>query len=479
MTDIFETSDAQRPINSVEMAQLNVWCDPQPLIAEDMKPQEFPLEAMLSLKCAIEDIHKATQAPIGLVAASVLSVANFAAAASYNVILHGGVHRPVSLMIITRGESGERKSAVDSLASKGVDQFQEAQMRSYRIACAEYDVGTEKEAPGSLPLHRLSNATLPGIEKAFERGPSTLYLCSDEAGRILGGHSLKAENKTASFAALSDFWDGKTVSRIYRGNDKQYAEASYLKDCRLCMHLLGQPEVLKPLFTDNMARGQGILARAMIHSPPSSIGRRFATEDEYIRPALTGAADSFASRIEDLLRLKPKRDVRTFDVCRKAIALERGAVSVIVAYSNEVEGLMGDGQKFCEARSFVNKSAEQAGRIAATLAVYDGSKEINRTQMEAAVKIARYFAQETVRMLLDANDDPVLRDASNIAHWVAAFIKENNRGPNHRELTRGKQAARKANRRDPALKVLTENGWLKQHSGIYQLNPKLNLFVGQ
>ena len=473
MIDDDKTTDMKNPINGVEMANLEVWPDPQKLISDDMKPNEFPVDAMLSLKGAVEDIHKATQAPIGLVSASVLSVANFAAAACFDVVLHGSVSRPIALMIITEGLSGERKSGVDALASKGVDRFQEAEMRAYRFACAEYDVGESKEPPGPMPLFRVSNATLPGIEKAFEQGPSTLYLCSDEAGRILGGHSLRAENKTAAFAALSDHWDGKSVSRIYRGTDRKHADASYLKDCRLCMHLLAQPEVLKPLLTDSLARGQGILARAMIHSPPSNIGRRFSTEDEYMHPKLTGAADEFASRIEELLKRKPKRDTQTFDVYRPTITLDSDALSVIVSYSNEIEGMMGDGQQFCEARSFVNKSAEQAGRIAATLAAYESSTEINRSQMEAAVAIARYFARETVRMLDFASDNSAAQDALIIARWIAAFTKKNGRNPNRREVSRGAQAARQATRGEPALKILVEHGWLKRNPKNYQLNPKL------
>lgn len=477
MTDDTKTNDGVNQTKSVELAQVKVWPDPQPLFPDDMKPSEFPIDSMLSMRACVEDIQSATQAPVGLVSASVLSVANFAGSASHNVVLHGGFLRPLSLMIITQGVSGERKSAVDALASQGIDRFQDAEMCRYRVACAKVDTEPDHEEPGPVPLVRVTNATLPGIEKAFEQGPSAIYLCSDEAGRILGGHSLKAENKTAAFAALSDYWDGKTVTRIYRGNDRNRADASYLKDCRLCMHLLGQPEVLKPLLTDQMARGQGILARAMLHSPPSNIGHRLSTVGDYLKPKTTGAANAFSSKIEEMLRRKPTRDSMTHSVARETITLNIEAAEIMVAYLNEVESKMADGERFSEARSFVNKSAEQAGRIAATLAVFEEAKEIEQTHMEAAVQIARYFAYETVRMLEVVYVDSVLQDAVSIASWISSEIQDKGRNPNHRTLTRGPQAARSSARRNPALRILKEYGWLKMQSGVYHLNPKLEEFA--
>lgn len=461
------------PNNSIELANLNHWGTPKPLIPEEMKPIEFPVGAMGAMKPAIEDIANATKAPKALVAASVLSVANFAAAASYDVELFGRRIRPISMIIITRGESGERKSAVDARATRGIERFQEAQMRSYRVACAEFDAGAISQHPGPIPIIRLSNGTFPGIEKAFEQGPSALYLCSDEAGRILGGHSLKTENKVATFAALSELWDGTAISRIYRGNDKSRAEISYIKDCRLCVHLLAQPSILKPLLADTVAQGQGIFARALLHSPRSNIGHRFMTVEEYTQLTSTGAADVFAAKIEDMLRSKPDRDVSSHDVQRKVMRLSEAAIFVMVNYVNEVERLMADGARFSEARAFVNKSPEQAARIAATIAAFEECDQISEIQMSSAVKIARYFMVESVRLLDHVVDESSLKDALTIAKYVDDFANRERRFPTKREVERGPRAAKDKSRRLPAFQILIDFGWLKHMNGACHLNPNL------
>lgn len=449
------------------------WPDPQSLQAPDGVPTEFPLEAMADLQPVIEALQVATQAPVGLVAASVLSVANFAAFAIADVSLWGGVPRPISLMILTEGVSGERKSTVDALATIGVDQFQQEQLASWRVLKDMYAAGETETDPGPPPFVKLTEATLQGIEAGFVQGPAAQYLATDEAGRFLGGYSMKMENRIASISALSQHWDGRTLTKRLRGAGNQIGETTHLHGCRLGVHLLGQKEVLQPFLSDPVARGQGILARFLLHAPGSTIGTRHVTPEHFNTPAVSHAVSGFADRVCAMLKRAPDRDLTSMQVERLVLKLTDEAVDELVDFGNQVEFDMRPGGELAQVRNFVNKAPEQAGRIGATMAVMAGQDRVEASSMRSGIAIASYFLNETRRLASRAEEDPLVEKAEKLVQWLSGPQRN---GCRISEVLRlGPSCVRQKRVRDDVLEFLQNKDWIRaEHERIF-LNPKARL----
>ncbi|WP_146740174.1 DUF3987 domain-containing protein, partial [Hyphomonas sp. GM-8P] len=82
---------------------------------------------------------------------------------------------------------------------------------------------------------------------------------------------------------------------------KDKSETLTANDCRLAVHLQAQPVALQPFLADPMAKGQGLLARCLIHKPASTIGTRIMTLEEWQTDGMTVEVQSFAMRVKALL----------------------------------------------------------------------------------------------------------------------------------------------------------------------------------
>ncbi len=92
---------------------------PEPLRAPLPPAEHYPVEALGNvLGGAARALHESIKAPLALCAQSVLAAASLAAQAHYDVRLPWGQRRPLSLFLLTVGESGERKSAVDDVVHR-------------------------------------------------------------------------------------------------------------------------------------------------------------------------------------------------------------------------------------------------------------------------------------------------------------------------------------------------------------------------
>lgn len=449
------------------------WPDPQSLQEPDDVPTEFPVEAMADLQPVIEAIQVATQAPVGLVAASVLSVANFAAFAIADVRLWGGIPRPISLMILTEGVSGERKSTVDALAMMGVDQFQKEQIASWRVLKDLYGAGETEADPGPPPFVKLTEATLQGIEAGFTQGPAAQYLATDEAGRFLGGYSMKMENRVASISALSQHWDGKTLTKRLRGTGNQTGETTHLQGCRLGVHLLGQREVLQPFLSDPISRGQGVLARFLLHAPGSTIGSRHMTAEHFNTPAVSHAVSEFADRVRAILKRAPDREPATGQIKRMVLSFTEEAVDELVVFGNRIEFDMRPDGELAEVRNFVNKAPEQAGRVAATMAIMAGQNQVEAGAIRSGIAIASYFLAETCRLASQTEEDPLIRKAEKLAKWLSDPLRA---ACSLSDVLRlGPGCVRQKRVRDDVLEFLKDKNWVRvEHDRLY-LNPKVRM----
>ncbi len=103
-----------------------------PLQREFALPNSFPFDALGPiLGPAAQKIHEVVRAPDSICGQSILATAAFVTQPHGNVHIDGRVH-PISLFLLTVAESGDRKSAVDSIALEAVREYEKQLLGAYK-----------------------------------------------------------------------------------------------------------------------------------------------------------------------------------------------------------------------------------------------------------------------------------------------------------------------------------------------------------
>lgn len=195
----------------------------QPILLEVGDRPTFPVNALGPLRRAVEYIQIRSSAPIEIAAQSVLAVTSSVVQgfADVNRELLGGVS-PLSSYFITIAESGERKSACDSLARKPLDDFERQYHRlfaeahrQWKVLSSRYEAEFEQyqqlrkmdkgqqldpgddapiePVPPLSPQRYSTEPTIEGLIKLFGKSHPAHAILSDEGGQFLGGYSMSAE----------------------------------------------------------------------------------------------------------------------------------------------------------------------------------------------------------------------------------------------------------------------------------------------
>ncbi len=228
-----------------------------------------------------------------------------------------------------------------------------------------------------------------------------------------------------------------------------------------------QPVALQPFLADPMAKGQGLLARCLIHKPASTIGTRIMTLEEWQTDGITVEVQSFAMRVKDLLGRPVNRDDGA--VQRELLPLTTEAMRALVDYANEVERSLAPAGDLEGMSDLVNKVQEQAARIAGTFAAFADQMEVSGCTMEGAIRVARYFLSETVRLASIGPQDAAAKDALTVAAW----LHERKGAVPCKTYSRcGPKKLRKIINRQEAFSLLKDANWMRETNGMLELNPK-------
>lgn len=458
---------------------------PTPLLREMPEAGPFPVDALGSLAQPTKAIARATEAPVAMCAASVLAAVSLAAQGLRDVeTLHGA--SPASLFLLTVAESGERKSTADRLAMKGVRDYEaelrviyDIELKMWRDTHALWksayariindkkaDNASKRadlqalgpEPPAPLKPHIVaSTPTIEGIVKHLPELRPSLGIMSEEGGAMIGGHSMKSENRLATCASLSAMWDGSPLDR-WRAGDGVEAFVGR----RFAVHLLVQPIAAQELLSDPMANGQGLLARFLTCRPPSRIGMRVKMEKD---PAAEMQIADFAANIKALLsRDLPLTDGHRNELAPPLLPLADDARGVLVEFARQVEESQAQGGPFEDIRAFASKAAEHAARIAAVLTIYadPDATEVTEETMVGAVELATFYVEEAARLADAAIVPPEVADAERMRRWLLTSWSEPcisagiaaQRGP-----------FKVTDRARKALRHLEKHGWVVEDNG--------------
>lgn len=458
---------------------------PQPLVREIPEGMAYPVDALGALAPIVKAVQDRTQAPVAIAAQSALACASLAVQGFADVETLVG-QSPCSLYCLTIAASGERKSACDKFVMGAVREFEADRVDDYRIALARHDKEQKlwnkkqerllKEAAGKgpkaaealadldamnpspvppvLPFLIATEPTFPGLVKLFGKGRPALGLFTDEGGAFVGGHAMNSDNKLATVAGLSGFWDGTPINRT-RVEDG----VSTLCGRRLASHLMIQPIAARPMLADPVISQQGFLARFLIVEPVSAIGTRLQRGHS---PGSDVAISAFKAKLRTVLEAElPLRDGHRNELQPGLLSLTADAREILTQYYENTEKEQATGGSLAHVRAYASKSAEQAARIAGVLALWENqnAQSIDAKTMVDGVKLAQFYLSEASRLADGAMVSLEIERAEMLRKWLLEAWGETN--VLLREIMRkGPNALRESPVAKAAIKLLVEHGWL-------------------
>jgi hypothetical protein len=397
------------------------------------------------------------------------------------------------MFLLTIGESGERKSAVDDVTG-APHREHEAKLASayeHELECYEIEKKAWQDAQNELgkkkgskrermeryeelgrppdcpvpPFLLVEEPTYEGLVKLYGEGVPSLGLFSDEGGRFIGGHALNSDNALKTAAGLSDLWGGKAISRV-RSGDKR---AKYYHR-RLSMHLMMQGVVAEELLANRILTQQGLMSRCLLAWPSSTVGTRLYQQQDIYRQPEFIAYRRHLHRI--LQRPMPINADRRGELSLRSIPLNHEAYQLWVKFHDYVETSMATGGEYEAIRGFAGKAPEHAARIAGVLQLVGNpdTPEIDAAHMVDGIDLAQYYLTEALR-LHDMNvTDPNIVLAERLLEWLKCnWVKRPEAAGNIISLPdiyqHGPNAIRDAKTARRIAKVLEEHHHLERLDG--------------
>jgi hypothetical protein len=287
---------------------------------------------------------------------------------------------------------------------------------------------------------------------ALANGWPSMGIFSDEGGRFIGGYSMSADQQVKTAAGLSSLWDGKPISRMRSGDG-----AMLLYGRRVSMHIMVQPQVSNLLFSNRMLIEQGLMSRALVAFPDTTIGDRpYVSENVLNDPAMI----AYQARMKAILDAPlPLVEGEANELEPRSITLDDDAKAVWVQFHDHIEALCKAGRELAPVRGFAAKAAEHAARIAGILTLFDdlSAMTIDQAHLEAGIELAQYYIGEALRLFNGAQDDPDLLLAEELLGWI-----QERGGLIYARLVYhdGPNAIRNKNDAQRILKVLEDHRWI-------------------
>ncbi|RIH88892.1 hypothetical protein Mlute_00499 [Meiothermus luteus] len=470
-----------------------LWPEPLPLYRDPEAPELFPLGALGPLEAVARETLRVVQAPNALVGASFLAAASMATQGLANVVLDGRTY-PLNLYLLTIAESGERKSAVDEVATAPIRERQKAlhlaQQEEYtrwqgqmavweaerkrlladkRKGRAEKDAALEELGPPPPEpwsgIMLTGEPTLEGLVKLLAVGWPAVGLFSSEGGSFLGGYAMARDHRLRTIAGLSELWDGRPIDRVRAGDG-----ATLLFNRRLALHLMAQPEVARTLLSDPLAQGQGILARMLTAAPLSTAGGRYYVAEDI---AETPAYQAYAARLANILEALKRRvlddpESKKRGLELRPLPLHSEAKRLWTAFHDHVErNIPGD---LAPIRALASKLPEHALRLAGVLALFSNPEapQLNREAVERGIVLAQFYGAEALRLVGGYRIPRELLLAGEVLAWVVEHCKAKGRRVFHlAEVYQfGPAGVRSAAKAREVLRILEAHHYIAPRTGF-------------
>lgn len=389
----------------------------------------------------VTDVTRATQAPIELVTSVALAAAAVAVQHNCTVQRKPGLDGPTSLNVLVICDPGERKSAVQSLVFKGINDLQNSwqhvaseEAKRFKI---EHSVWSDKVKLARSDLKRAARKHIAQdelenrlrdllmaepkptkarrivyVDTTPEALLSGLHECGNSAALVHDEFGQFTSGPMASkLPLLNSLWSGMDATV-----DRKTSDSFVLKDARLTCLFQAQPAVFKRFIAKQgeQARGNGFLSRTLLGFPASIQGWRVETY-EVACPKL----DWFYERCKALLSRSEQR------VLKFSPAAQARWYDIAAFYEQQMQP---DGM-FYDMKDFASKAAENIARVAAVLHAFDtdNSDEISDEVLFAAINLVAWHAEQYRNLLNSTN--PLVekqRKMTELYNWIASTLMSRN-----------------------------------------------------
>jgi hypothetical protein len=400
-------------------AVLDCYSEEKEETQEPLKPEPFPFSSLpVNTSLYAQELADKNMVSDAIVGSSILAICSLTVQENTKIKTgHGGSH-PLSLYILSVAESGEGKTTIESRLKTPVDEKEREDYKTYR---QEFDIASHRlkqweEEKKKIPADEIreffkknpkpklppdpkiimSDVTIEGMLKQFNRGKDSLGLFTSEGVKVFGGYSMRDGKEMHTIGTLSSLWDGEPIERT-RGADN---EGMKIFDKHLTSNILIQNQPFSKIWSNELFQAQGILARFLICQPTPKAGSRIRGLDALVFEH----ADDFNNRVKQLLEKDSEEELRELKLSPDAHRLN-------IEYYNEVELESGIGGRYQDIRPFASKTAEQARRIAGVITLFEGSSssEIDEGAMKKGITLARWYLNEALRIsnedILDAQEE--------------------------------------------------------------------------
>jgi hypothetical protein len=428
------------------------------LLSPSMKDRgapAYPLHALGPLAPACEAIAEAGQVQPAMVGQCLLGAASLLTQGLFNVDTLTG-KAPLSLYLLTLGDSGDGKTTAQRPALASVNEWQRQQARRHTddLKAFERAKGTRKkgddapELPTS-PFRLVADCTVEGLRRDLDTGPCSQGVFSDEAAAILSGYGMSADHRSKTAGVYSKLWDDGhlSVSRVTGGRVERYGR-------RVALHWLIQPMAAAEAIGDPLLSALGFWPRFLAAWPDPQaprLARGFL-------PGTLPAVRAYWQRCDDLLAVALPDDAGDCN----AIPLADDARALLGQAFERFEraGKRGSLQVV---KPFALRATEQACRIAGVLSAFDGCDVVTAEAARGALALVAY-SLETWRAIIDEGAaDQSGATALRLYDWLTAR-------PGWREslaviVNGGPACVRSKDKRDAALALLQDAGLVEVIAG--------------
>jgi hypothetical protein len=348
----------------------------------------------------------------------------------------GDYFMPVSLFLLTEGDSGSGKSRTVKLSHKELVNYQNDKRKEYKTLEDEWKAQKASTPKKDLELWLLENpkpkqtillvksGTIQGFLDNMLIGNTTdIAWSTAEAALFLSGHSLTSDTAKSNISQLCDIWSDGSFDRLLSPR-YDTIEQNSMNGVRFTLDLQGQPPVIAPALNDEAMNGQGLLPRFLFAFPDNMNGKIVYNTDERLdaKPDQDPRLQAYWQRckalldpIADSVNTDNEGNIIRFNMPFK----DRQARKALANYQTDKESQLCKGGKLEKYASYARRLHENASRIASILAYFDGKRVISADDIHRASLLTDYSIAERMRY----TDKPQAgdNDAQKLISWLVNY----------------------------------------------------------
>ena len=411
----------------------------------ESKATRYPIEAWGDEGTILRDAVTATayfsQVPLAMAGQCVLgALANIIQQYVNAPYSDSNDFMPACLFLLTEMASGGGKSkTVSQYSHKELIKYQKEKRLEYRTLKAEWEAAKAATPKKDLEVWLFQNpkpkqfilfaksGTLIGFLDNMLMGNTTDVAWSTaEAALFLSSHSLTSETAKSNISQICDIWSGGEFDRLLSPRYSTIDEIG-MDGVRFTLDLQGQPPIIAPALNDEVMSGQGLLPRFLFAFPDSLNGTLVFNTDERLdaRPEKDKRLQAYWKRCRELLdpsqgSLNKDEDGR---IIRYNMPFEsREARKALADYRTERERSLQKGGTLEKYSEYAKRLHENASRIAAILAYFNGKRFISVDDIQRATKLTDFSMSERIRY----TDKPQAgdNDTQKLLNWLIRYCQK-------------------------------------------------------